>query len=260
MKNISAILLAAGTGSRLMPLTKFWPKCLMPIHKIPLLEFWLSDLWENDIKQAIVNTCHHGDIVSDFLSRPRFRDWVQNSREDVLLGTAGTIRKNKKTSNLKINFNKIFNIIKNNFHNKKILIGGYYPVNNEIDDIQILKEFNKRNYKTSLPVIKSNFEMDFYSWSYFESLKINKLGIPEPCKKKKIYPDVILVPLVAFDANLNRLGYGGGYYDRIIQKLENKKKILKIGLAFSFQRVKKVPIFKYDKKLDYILTEKLTLK
>ena len=170
------------------------------------------------------------------------------------------IRKNKNTSNLKINFNKIFNIIKNNFHNKKILIGGYYPVNNEIDDIQILKEFNKRNYKTSLPVIKSNFEMDFYSWSYFESLKINKLGIPEPCKKKKIYPDVILVPLVAFDANLNRLGYGGGYYDRIIQKLENKKKILKIGLAFSFQRVKKVPIFKYDKKLDYILTEKLTFK
>ena len=170
------------------------------------------------------------------------------------------IRKNKKTSNLKINFNKIFNIIKNNFHNKKILIGGYYPVNNEIDDIQILKEFNKRNYKTSLPVIKSNFGMDFYSWSYFETLKINKFGIPEPCKKKKIYPDVILVPLVAFDANLNRLGYGGGYYDRIIQKLENKKKILKIGLAFSFQRVKKVPIFKYDKKLDYILTEKLTLK
>ena len=170
------------------------------------------------------------------------------------------IRKNKNTSNLKINFNKIFNIIKNNFHNKKILIGGYYPVNNEIDDIQILKEFNKRNYKTSLPVIKSNFEMDFYSWSYFESLKINKFGIPEPYKKKKIYPDVILVPLVAFDANLNRLGYGGGYYDRIIQKLENKKKILKIGLAFSFQRVKKVPISKYDKKLDYILTEKLTLK
>ena len=66
--------------------------------------------------------------------------------------------------------------------------------------------------------------------------------------------------MVAFDANLNRLGYGGGYYDRIIQKLENKKKILKIGLAFSFQRVKKVPILKYDKKLDYILTEKLTLK
>ena len=170
------------------------------------------------------------------------------------------IRKNKKTSNLKINFNKIFNIIKNNFHNKKILIGGYYPVNNEIDDIQILKEFNKRNYKTSLPVIKSNFGMDFYSWSYFETLKINKFGIPEPFPQKKIYPDIILVPLVAFDSNLNRLGYGGGYYDRIIQKLENNKKLLKIGLAFSFQRIKKVPISKYDKKLDYIVTEKLILK
>lgn len=170
------------------------------------------------------------------------------------------IRKNKNTSNLKINFNKILNIIKKNFHNKKILIGGYYPVNNEIDDIQILKELNKRNYKTSLPIIKSNFEMDFYSWCYFETLKINKFGIPEPHKKKKIYPDVILVPLVAFDSNLNRLGYGGGYYDRFILKLENKKKILKIGLAFSFQKIKKIPILKYDKKLDYIVTEKFLLK
>ena len=95
------------------------------------------------------------------------------------------IRKNKNTSNIKINFNKIFDLIKKNFNNKKILIGGYYPVNNEIDDIQILREFNKRNYRTSLPVIKSNFEMDFYSWSYFETLKINKFGIPEPLQKKK---------------------------------------------------------------------------
>ena len=170
------------------------------------------------------------------------------------------IRKNKNTSNIKINFNKIFDLIKKNFNNKKILIGGYYPVNNEIDDIQILREFNKRNYRTSLPVIKSNFEMDFYSWSYFETLRINKFGIPEPFQKKKIYPDILLIPLVAFDSNLNRLGYGGGYYDRIIQKLENKKKLLKIGLAFSFQRIKKVPILKYDKKLDYIVTEKLILK
>ena len=170
------------------------------------------------------------------------------------------IRKNKNTSNLKINFNKIFNIIKNNFHNKKILIGGYYPVNNEIDDIQILKEFNKRNYKTSLPVIKSNFEMDFYSWSYFETLKINKFGIPEPISSKIIVPDILLVPLVSFDNELNRLGYGGGFYDRYIEKIEKVKKVIKIGLAFSYQKIKKIPTNKFDRKLDFIITEKEILQ
>ena len=53
---------------------------------------------------------------------------------------------------------------------------------------------------------------------------INKYGIPEPILKKIIYPDVILVPLVAFDKKLNRLGYGGGYYDRVIKKISEKKK------------------------------------
>ena len=75
-----------------------------------------------------------------------------------------------------------------------------------------------------------------------------------------IYPDILLVPLVAFDKKLNRLGYGGGYYDRLIEKLTKRKKILKIGLAFSVQKINKVPINKYDKKLDYVLTNKYIIK
>ena len=176
-----------------------------------------------------------------------------NLRKNIL-----KIRRIKSNNNLKIKFNKILNLFKKNSLIKKS-IGGYFPVNYEVDDIDILKELNKRNYKTSLPVIKKNFEMDFYSWSYHEPLKVNKFGIPEPFQGKLIYPDIILVPLVAFDSKLNRLGYGGGYYDRFIQKLEKKKKILKIGLAFSFQKIDKIPISKYDKKLDYIITEKLVL-
>ena len=62
--------------------------------------------------------------------------------------------------------------------------------------------------------------------------------------------------MVAFDKNKYRLGYGGGYYDRYIQKAKKLKKILTIGLAFSFQKIKKIPVNKYDKKLDYIFTEK----
>ena len=64
------------------------------------------------------------------------------------------------------------------------------------------------------------------------------------------------MPLVGFDKNLNRLGYGGGYYDRYIKKIKSIKKILTIGLAFSFQEIKKVPIDSYDQKLNFIYTEK----
>ena len=168
------------------------------------------------------------------------------------------IRKVANKNNLKIDFNKVFSLIKKNYLIKKS-IGGYFPVNYEVDDLEILKEFAKKNYQISLPVIKKNFNMDFYKWSFDDPLKINQYGIPEPNSKKLIYPDVILVPLVAFDNNLNRLGYGGGYYDRVIKKLSGKKKILKIGLAFSVQKINNVPVTKYDKKLDYIVTDKYIL-
>jgi len=168
------------------------------------------------------------------------------------------IRKNANKNNLKVDFNKVFSLIKKNNLTKKS-IGGYFPVNYEIDDLEILKEFAKKKYQISLPVIKKNFEMNFYKWSFNDPLKINKYGIPEPNSIKLVYPDVILVPLVAFDSNLNRLGYGGGYYDRVIKKLSIKKKILKIGLAFSVQKINNVPVTKYDKKLDYIVTDKYIL-
>ena len=168
------------------------------------------------------------------------------------------IRKVANKNNLKIDFNKVFSLIKKNYLIKKS-IGGYFPVNYEVDDLEILKEFAKKNYQISLPVIKKNFNMDFYKWSFDDPLKINQYGIPEPNSKKLIYPDVILVPLVAFDNNLNRLGYGGGYYDRVIKKLNKKKKILKIGLAFSIQKINNVPVTRYDKKLDHIVTDKYIL-
>jgi len=66
--------------------------------------------------------------------------------------------------------------------------------------------------------------------------------------------------LVGYDNRLNRLGYGGGFYDRYIEKIEKIKKVIKIGLAFSYQKLKSVPINQHDKKLDYIITEKEILK
>ena len=98
-------------------------------------------------------------------------------------------------------------------------------------------------------------DKDFFEWSAAQPLLISKIGIPEPISKKKVYPDILLVPLLAFNKKKFRLGYGGGYYDRYIQKIKNIKKILTIGMAFSFQEVAKLPINKYDKKLDFIFTE-----
>ena len=98
--------------------------------------------------------------------------------------------------------------------------------------------------------------MDFFKWSKNDPLKINKYGIPEPVSSKIFYPDILLVPLVSYDNDFNRLGYGGGFYDRYLEKLAKIKKNLKIGLGFSYQELKKIPINKYDKKLDLIITEK----
>lgn len=168
------------------------------------------------------------------------------------------IRKSKNNQNIKLSFKKIFNLLKKkNIKTKSI--GGYFPVNFEIDDLDILKKFEKKQYEISLPVIKKNFDMDFYKWSFNEPLAINKYGIPEPSLESLKYPDIILVPLLAFDERLYRLGYGGGYYDRYIEKVSKKKPFIKVGLAFSVQKIDNVPITKYDKKLDYIVTDKYIL-
>ena len=98
--------------------------------------------------------------------------------------------------------------------------------------------------------------MDFMRWSTKDPLSINEYGIPEPTSNKIIYPNILLVPIVAFDKSLNRIGYGGGFYDRYIKKVKKKRKIILIGLAYSFQEIKKISISKYDMKLDYIVTNK----
>ena len=168
------------------------------------------------------------------------------------------LRKHNFNKNFKINLSKFFSFLKTQTNLKKL--GGYYPSNFEIDDLEILNLLDKKDYKISLPKIKKNNEMNFFKWSNNKPLKINKFGIPEPFSKKIIYPDILLIPLVAYDDNLNRLGYGGGFYDRYIHKMQEIKKIIKIGLAFSYQKVKKIPIDQYDKKLDFIITEKEILK
>ena len=165
------------------------------------------------------------------------------------------VRKKNNSKNLEVDYRQVLKILKKKNFSKKI-IGGYYPYNYEINVIKILEKLENLKYKILLPKIKKNHQMDFFSWSTKDPLLINKFGIPEPTTNKVIYPDVLLVPIVAFDNNLNRIGYGGGFYDRYIKKIRKKKNIITIGVAYSFQKVKKIPINKHDIKLDFIITEK----
>ena len=168
------------------------------------------------------------------------------------------LRRLRYNSKEKIKLSNILKIFKKN-KIKRPNVGGYIDVNFEISSLEILKKLEKKNIKISLPVILDSNQMKFSQWSFNQPLKINRFGIPEPSKCKFVLPDVLLVPLVAFDKHKYRIGYGGGYYDRYLAKVQKKKKLLTIGFAFSFQQIKKGYRNKFDKKLDFIITENFVI-
>ena len=169
------------------------------------------------------------------------------------------IKKRRKlySKNYFFSFNKIFFLIQKNFSKKKISIAGYHPSNFEVNILDFLCQANKKNFKVGLPVIKKDYKMVFKYWIPNEPLYVNRYGILEPKKQNITFkPDIILVPLAAFDKNLHRIGYGKGYYDRALRQLSANKKILTIGIAFSFQEASFIPTNQYDYNLDCILTDR----
>ena len=167
-------------------------------------------------------------------------------------------RKKKYLNSKKFNFNLVFKLIRKHFNRKKIVIAGYYPSNHEVDILDFLERASKNKFRIVLPVIKNSKVINFQSWIFKSPLQVNKFGMLEPHhSNEKILPDLVMVPLVAFDKNLNRIGYGKGYYDRSLEKIKKiKKKMISVGIAYSFQRCKIIPINKHDFKLDYIFTER----
>ena len=149
-------------------------------------------------------------------------------------------------------FNPLFQLIKKKNIRKKI-ISLYCPTNYELNVLKIFDNEYFKRFKPILPIIKDKDRMYFYEWKKKDLLSINKYGILEPLKSKIVVPTIILVPLLAYDKNKNRLGYGKGFYDKFLKKYKN---ILTVGIAFSFQKHHKLPISKKDVNLNYILTEK----
>jgi len=154
-------------------------------------------------------------------------------------------------------FKPLIILIKKKSKKRKTNISLYYPSNFEVNILKILDIDYFQKFNFSLPVIKKNKEMCFYKWKKNDILHINKYGIPEPIISKKINPGIVLVPLLAFDINKNRIGYGKGYYDKFLKTyLKKRTKLLTVGIAFSFQKHHNLPVNKKDFKLDYVVTEK----
>ena len=168
------------------------------------------------------------------------------------------IRKKKYYNVKSIFFEPLIKLIKKEFKKNLISISSYYPSSYEVNTIKLFETNIIGKLKISLPVIKENNMMYFHEWKKNDVLKINRFGMLEPVLlSKRIVPEVMLVPLLAYDNQNNRLGYGGGFYDRYLNKyLKKHNNILTIGIAFSFQKHHKIPVLNNDVKLNYILTEK----
>ncbi len=158
---------------------------------------------------------------------------------------------NRHYKEKKIN-EKLIKLINEN----NIIISTYYPFNHEVNINYFSKYLLGKNQRIALPVIdKSHSHLLFKEWKRKDNLVPGRYGIMTPTNNIFLTPKILIIPMVAFDSNKNRLGYGGGYYDRTISILEKKSKILKFGIAFDEQETKNVPIFDFDKKMDLIVTQ-----
>jgi 5-formyltetrahydrofolate cyclo-ligase len=141
-----------------------------------------------------------------------------------------------------------------------MVVSGYSPIRNEIDPAPLMLKLAAQGARLALPVINARGKsLTFRAWSPSDRLMLGPLGIPEPSPAAaELVPDVMLVPLAAFDRAGHRIGYGAGHYDYTFAHLRKSKAIIGIGVAFAIQEIAEVPALSHDVALDYVLTDKET--
>ena len=142
------------------------------------------------------------------------------------------------------------------------VVSGFHPHGSEIDTRQLLGKLAGEGWTTALPIVAAKAQpLIFRRWLPGEPLEIGVMKISVPLSSAPVVePDVLLVPLLAFDKAGYRLGYGGGFYDATLARLRAKKEIIAIGVAFAGQEVAEMPHEAHDMKLDYVMTEKAIVK
>jgi 5-formyltetrahydrofolate cyclo-ligase len=138
------------------------------------------------------------------------------------------------------------------------VVSGYSPIRNEIDPTPLMQKLAAQGARLALPAVTARGQsLIFRAWSVGDRLMLGSLGIPEPSPAAaELVPDIMLVPLAAFDAAGHRIGYGAGHYDFTFAHLRKAKAVMGIGIAFAAQQIDTVPALSHDVPLDYVLTEK----
>lgn len=137
------------------------------------------------------------------------------------------------------------------------VLSAYAPFRDEIDPNAIMMRAQARGARLALPVVVAkDAPLIFRLFSFSDSLEPGVLGLREPARDaEEVEPDVLLVPLLGFDRRGGRLGYGGGHYDRTLERLRARKSVVAVGVAFEAQRLDAVPLEPHDQALDWIVTE-----
>jgi 5-formyltetrahydrofolate cyclo-ligase len=138
-----------------------------------------------------------------------------------------------------------------------MVVSGYSPLKSEISPLPLLRRCAETGAALALPVVKGRgHPLVMRAFAFGEPLNAGVWGIREPpAAAAEVRPDILLVPLLAFDRRGHRIGYGAGYYDMTIARLRSQKSIIAIGLAFAAQEIAAVPATPSDARLDFILTE-----
>jgi 5-formyltetrahydrofolate cyclo-ligase len=139
-----------------------------------------------------------------------------------------------------------------------VIVSGFMPMKTEINPVPLLRKLSDAGAQLALPAIAGRGNaLIMRAWSFDAPLKSGQWGIREPMPEApEVAPDIVIVPLAAFDRAGHRIGYGAGYYDMTINALRAKKKVIAIGIAFAAQEISRVPATERDARLDLVLTER----
>ena len=139
-----------------------------------------------------------------------------------------------------------------------VIVSGYSPLKSEISPVPLMRRLADAGAKLALPVVQGrSHPLIMRAWAFGEPLGSGVWGIREPKPEApEVFPDILIVPLLAFDRRGERLGYGAGHYDRTIARLRAMKPIVTIGVAFAAQEVPDLPSTSLDERLDFVLTER----
>ena len=136
-------------------------------------------------------------------------------------------------------------------------VSAYFAIRNEPSTLPLLETLSQAGFRTALPVTGArNTPLVFRQWRPGEPTSQGKMSIHEPLPEApEALPDLLFVPLAAFDRAGNRIGYGAGFYDRTLSKLRALKPICAVGIAYACQALPEIPHEAHDERLDFVLTE-----